>query len=106
MTKPCVEKISSTLQEELGEVVIKYHAGMDDPSRTISQVAWMSGKSHVVVATTAFVMGIDKPDVVNLVYFGLPSCMSSYYQAVGRAGRDNRDATARQRHYFGVAKMK
>ena len=39
-------------------------------------------------------MGIDKPDVVNLVHFGLPSCMSSYYQAVGRAGRDSRDATA------------
>jgi len=55
----------------------------------------MDGReSRVVVATTAFGMGIDKPDVVNLVHFGLPSCMSSYYQAVGRAGRDSRDATA------------
>jgi ATP-dependent DNA helicase RecQ len=65
-----------------------YHGGLDHKQRDIAYKEWMSGRSPIVVATNAFGMGIDKPDVRNIVHLQLPDSMESYYQETGRAGRD------------------
>lgn len=65
-----------------------YHAGMEPAIRQEAQQAWMNGKMRVMVATTAFGMGIDKSDVRLVIHLDLPDSPESYYQEIGRAGRD------------------
>ena len=65
-----------------------YHGGMTDGQREASQDAWMSGDVPVLVATNAFGMGVDKPDVRAIVHYNMPGSMEAYYQEAGRAGRD------------------
>lgn len=65
-----------------------YHAGMSPDERQAVQQAWMVGKTRVMVATTAFGMGIDKADVRVVIHMDLPDSPESYYQEIGRAGRD------------------
>jgi ATP-dependent DNA helicase RecQ len=65
-----------------------YHAGLEADERTRVQDAFVSGRTHVVVATTAFGMGIDKPDVRLVCLVNYPSSLEEYVQMVGRAGRD------------------
>lgn len=71
-----------------------YHAGLLGKERSDKQDAWIRNKTRVMVATNAFGMGIDKPDVRVVVHLDLPDSLEAYYQEAGRAGRDNRKAYA------------
>ena len=71
-----------------------YHAGMMPELRDRVQSAFLSGKYEIVVATVAFGMGIDKPDIRTVVHTGLPGTVEAYYQEIGRAGRDAKPSRA------------
>lgn len=72
----------------MGLKAVFYHAGLDDRSKSRAQDEWMRGDTPVMVATSAFGMGIDKPDVRIVVHYDMPSTLEEYYQEAGRAGRD------------------
>ncbi len=82
----CVE-LAALLSSE-GIDADYYHAGLDPKLKTERQDAWRQGRTRVIVATNAFGMGIDKPDVRLVVHYDLPSTLEEYYQEAGRAGRD------------------
>ncbi|HYY95173.1 MAG TPA: RecQ family ATP-dependent DNA helicase [Pyrinomonadaceae bacterium] len=86
-TRKSVEQITQKLKEARLSVV-GYHAGMTDEERVRAQDEFMSGRAQLIVATNAFGMGIDKPDIRFVVHFHLPGSIEAYYQEIGRAGRD------------------
>lgn len=71
-----------------------YHAGLDAKQRDERQSQWMYGKVKVMVATNAFGMGIDKPDVRVVAHLDLPDSLEAYFQEAGRGGRDGKDSSA------------
>ena len=80
--------------EASGIVSTFYHAGLEAAERDRRQAAWMDGRCQVMVATNAFGMGIDKPDVRFVVHMDLPDSLEAYFQEAGRAGRDGKKAFA------------
>ena len=90
--KDC-EKISKILVEN-NISANYYHAGLNIDQRNKRQENWKKSKSRVMVATNAFGMGIDKPDVRLVIHFHIPSTIESYFQETGRAGRDEKESFA------------
>lgn len=90
-TQSEVESLASFFSERLSAssiAVAAYHGGMAPGEREDAHLGFLSGKMMVIVATVAFGMGIDKPDIRRIVHYGPPKTVEEYFQQVGRAGRD------------------
>ncbi len=87
------KEIAQLLQEN-NITATSYHAGLEHVTKTIRQEEWMSNKVRVMVATNAFGMGIDKPDVRLVIHIDGPDSIEAYFQEAGRAGRDGKKAYA------------
>ena len=93
-TRKGAEEVAAALAARTGRRVGHYHGGMRAADRRAAQDAFMAGELEVVVATTAFGMGIDKADVRFVIHHDVPESVDAWYQEVGRAGRDGEPALA------------
>jgi ATP-dependent DNA helicase RecQ len=93
LARNTVDEVAGFLCES-GIPALPYHAGMDAASRTANQSAFLQEDGRVMVATIAFGMGIDKPDVRFVAHLDMPKSIEGYFQETGRAGRDDEPADA------------
>lgn len=88
-TRKAVDELTSYLPQALSDrPIFAYHAGMDAAARASNQANFMSTPRAIVVATTAFGMGVNKPDIRFVIHFNFAGTIEGYYQEAGRAGRD------------------
>jgi len=87
LSRKKVEELAETLKVN-GIRALPYHAGLDTATRTANQDKFLMEEADVIVATIAFGMGIDKPDIRYVIHYDMPKSLEGYYQETGRAGRD------------------
>ncbi|MHA6288431.1 DNA helicase RecQ [Maricaulis sp. CAU 1757] len=105
LSRKSTEEIAAALSAE-GYRALPYHAGLDAEVRRENQEIFMAEPEVVMVATIAFGMGIDKPDIRYVVHLNMPGSMEAYYQEIGRAGRDGAAAEAMMLYGLQDARMR
>lgn len=91
-TRKSVERITDVLRDG-GLDAERYHAGLSDEERARTQDRFLSGRGNLLVATNAFGMGVDRPDIRRVIHYEIPRTAEAYVQETGRAGRDGKPAT-------------